>query len=152
MKTQPINPNAAQENVEPRIRTVRTIWIALLGSIGMYYALTIFVGRPEDVEPNPTLSLILLVIALSTTVVSFLIKSRLIRQAIQKQQVQLVQQAYVAAWTITEVAALLGIIDLFFAAHRHYYLLIIIAVCGLLLHFPRREHFINAAFNRMTGP
>jgi hypothetical protein len=29
---------------------------------------------------------------------------------------------------------------------RYYYMLFIIAACGQLLHFPKREHVINAAF------
>lgn len=34
----------------------------------------------------------------------------------------------------------------FLTGHRHYYLLFIVAACGLLLHFPRREAVMNAAF------
>jgi hypothetical protein len=50
------------------------------------------------------------------------------------------------AWAITEVAALLGLLDFFLTTDRYYYVLLIIAALGLLLHFPRREHVVNAAF------
>lgn len=134
----------AQEKVELRLRAIRTLWIALFMSIGLYYGLTIFVGRSEAVEPNDLLSLVFILVGISTTLVSFVIKSKLLNRAVEQQQVQLVQQAYIVAWALTEVAALLGLLDFFVTGHRHYYILFFIAVVGMLLHFPRREQVINA--------
>ncbi len=135
-----------KEDVELRIRTLRTLWAALFMSIIFYYVLTFFVTRPEDREPNETLFLVLLFIALTTTLISFVIKSKLLNQAVERQQVQLVQQGYIVTWALTEVAALLGLIDYFVTGNRFYYVLFIIAAIGMLLHFPRREHVLNAAF------
>jgi len=146
MSTQPINQNDPQ-TIELRIRTLRTVWIALLFSIFGYFVLTLFAKPSEDITPNPTLSIILLLIGVSTTLISFLIKNKMLSKAVDQQQVPLVQQAYVAAWAINEVAALLAVLDFFVAGHRHYYILLIISACGLLLHFPRRESVVNAAFN-----
>ena len=123
---------------------MRTLWIALFMSIGLYYALTLFVGRSEEVESNDMLSLILILIGFSTTLISFPIKNKLLARAAEQQQVQLVQQAYIVAWALSEVAALLGMLDFFATGHRHYYVLFIIGALGQLLHFPRREHIINA--------
>lgn len=141
-----MNPNDQQPNIELRIRTLRTLWMALLLSIVVYYVFTIFVKPAGEPTPNPTLSLALLLAGISTTLVSFLIKSRLLSRAVEQQQVPWVQQAYIAGWAINEVAALLGVFDFFVTGHRHYYFLFIVAACGLLLHFPRREAVINAAF------
>ena len=44
------------------------------------------------------------------------------------------------------VTALLGLVDFFLTGHAHYYLLLIVAAGGQLLHFPRREHIVNASF------
>lgn len=136
--------DSIQETVELRLRTMRTLWFALFASVGLYFLFTIYVGRSENIEPNPTLSLILIVIGVSTTLISFVIKSKLINLAIEQQRVQLVQQAYIVAWAITEVAALLGMLDFFATGHRHYYILFIIAACGMLGQAPRREHVVNA--------
>lgn len=144
MKTQQL------ENIELRLRTMRTLWAALFLSIGVYYVFTLFKGRPEDVGPNPNLTLILVGVGLLTTVISFPIKSRLLNRAVTQQQVQLVQQGYVVAWAVTEFAALLGMLDFFLTDHRHYYILFIISALGQLLHFPRREHVMNAAFWNST--
>ena len=125
---------------------MRTVWIALLLSIAMYYVFTIFAGRPDNLSPNPTLFLGLLAVGLSTTLLSFLIKSKLLAKATDQQQPQGVQQAYVVAWAMCEVSALLGVIDFFLTANSYYYSLFVLGALGELLHFPRREHVINASF------
>ena len=151
MSTRPMNQNDQQANIELRIRTLRTLWIALLLSIVVYCVMTIFVKPSGEPTPNPMLSLVLLLAGISTTLVSFLIKSRLLTRAVDQQQLPLVQQAYIVGWAINEVAAVLGMLDLFVTGNRHYYFLFIVAACGLLLHFPRREPVVNAAFKNPGG-
>jgi hypothetical protein len=146
MNTQPMNQKDPQTSIEQRLRTMRTLWIGMLGSVGLYYVFTLFRGRSEDVEPNDKLSLILIAVALLTTLASFFIKSKLVARAVDQRQALLVQQGYIVAWAVAEFAALLGMLDFFLTAHPHYYILFIIAALGLLLHFPRREHVVNASF------
>jgi multisubunit Na+/H+ antiporter MnhG subunit len=137
-----------QQDIEPRMRTMRTIWSAMLMSIGFYYAFTFFAKRPENVEPNSTLFLVLVGIAVSTVLLSFPVKNKLISQAIEQQHVPLVQQAYIVAWALSEVPALLGLLDFYLTGDRYFYVLFLIAVFAQLLHFPRREHVINASFKK----
>ena len=138
------NQDDPQTKIELRIRTLRMLWIGMLSSIGVYYMFTLFVGRPENVEPNGTLFLALVIVALSTTLISFFIKNKLLSRAVEQRQVQLVQQAYIVAWALSEVAALLGVLVFFLTGDRYYYILFIIGAFGQLLHFPRREHVANA--------
>ena len=127
---------------------MRMIWIAMLMSIGFYYAFTLFVARRENVEPNTTLFFVLVGISLSTTLLSFLIKNKLINLAVVQQHVPLVQQGYIAAWALSEIPALLGLLDFFLTGNRYFYVLFLIAVLAQLVHFPRREHVINASFKK----
>jgi hypothetical protein len=131
------------QNVELRIRSLRTLWIALVLSIGAYFVFTRFAPRSEDLAPNNLLSMILIVVAAATMLISFPIKSKLLTNASNGGQVQ---QAYIVAWAVTEVGALLGVLDYLLTPDRYYYALFLIALCGQLLHFPRSEHVINAAF------
>lgn len=128
---------------------MRTLWIALVLSIGAYYALTLFVEQPEE-HPNTALSVTLLALGLLMVPLSFVIKNKILRQAAEQQRAPLVQQGYIVAWAIVEVAALLGLLDFFVTGHRLYFLLFIIAVCGQLLHFPRRQHLLDASFKQPT--
>ena len=130
------------------MRTMRTLWMAMISSIGVYFLFCLVRGRPEHLEPNNTLFLVLVAVSLFTILLSFFIKSQLLNRAFEQQQVQQVQQAYVIAWAVTEVGALLGLIDYLVTGDRYYYVLFIIAACGQLLHFPRREHVLNASFKR----
>ena len=137
-----------QQDVEARIRTMRTVWIAMFMSMGLYYALTMFATRPEDAEPNSTLFLVLVAIGLSTVFISFPIKNKLINQAVEQQHVPIVQQGYIVAWALCEIPAILGLLDFFMTSNRYFHALFFIAVFALLLHFPRREHVINASFKK----
>jgi magnesium-transporting ATPase (P-type) len=146
MRTQSGNQNDPPISTEARIRTMRILWVALLVSIGNFYVLTIWQSRSGEVVPNQTLSISLLGGAVLAVLASFVIKGKLLSRAIEQRQTGMVQQAYVVAWAVNEVAALLGVFDHFSTGNRYYYVQILIAACGLLLHFPRREHVMNAAF------
>jgi hypothetical protein len=115
-------------------------------TVFIYYVITFFVKRPDDVVPNPTLSLVLICVAVLALLISFLIKNRLLTKAVDQQHIGMVQQAYVVTWAINEVAALLGLLDFFTTADRYYHALFIIGALGLLFHFPRREPVVNAGF------
>lgn len=123
---------------------MRILWIALLMSNVMYYVLTVISGRSENAESSSPLLLILIAIGITTVLVSFFVKNMLLTRALQQQQVPMVQQAYVVAWALSEVPALLGVIDFFVMGDRYFYVLLIISAGAQLLHFPRREHVINA--------
>lgn len=125
---------------------MRIIWMALLMTVFIYYVITFFVKRPDDVVPNPTLSLVLICVAVLALLISFLIKNRLLTKAVDQQHIGMVQQAYVVTWAINEVAALLGLLDFFTTADRYYHALFVIGALGLLFHFPRREPVVNAGF------
>jgi len=127
---------------------MRTLWIGMFSSVVAYYVFTLFSGRSANLTPNSKLSLTLAVAGLLVTLISFPIKNSLLARAVEQRQVQRVQQGYVVAWAITDVAALLGILDFFLTSNRYYYVLFIIAACGLLLHFPRRDPVLDASFKR----
>jgi len=134
-----------QENIELRLRTMRVVWIAMILNIAGLFLLTLFVKRREDLLPNPTLSIALLGVAVSAVLISFAIKSKLLNRAFEQQQLLMVQQAYVVAFAINEVGALSGLLDFFTTSDRFYYVLLMVGALGQLLHFPRREHVLNAS-------
>ena len=142
----PANQSDPQTNVDARILTLRVIWMALFMSVVIYYVITLFVARPEGVVPKPTMSIALIGVAMFAILISFLLKNRLLDKAVGQQNLVMVQQAYVVSWAITEVAALLGLLDFFTTADRYHHALFTIAAVGLLFHFPRREPVVNAAF------
>lgn len=125
---------------------MRTLWIALLLTNVIYYVFTIIAGRPDNVAPNDKLFLVLLAVGLLFVLLSFPIKNRSLTKATEQQSVGLVQSAYVVAWALCEVAALLGMMDFFLTSNHYYYGLFILSGVGQLIHFPRSEHLLNASF------
>jgi hypothetical protein len=128
---------------------MRTLWSALFLSIGVYYVFTLFAEQPT-INPNSALSLTLVAVGVLMIPVSVAIKKRFLTQSVEQQQPQLVQQGYVIALAVNEVAALLGLLDFYLTGNRYYFLLFIIAACGQLLHFPRRQHVMDACFKNPT--
>jgi hypothetical protein len=139
-------PNQKQKNIELRIRTIRILWLSMFSSVLLYYALTLFVKRPENVQANDILFPVLVAIALPTILISVFVKHKIITRAVELQRVQLVQQGYVVALALAEIPALLGLLAYFATGNRYYPILFLIGICGQLLHFPRREHVISASF------
>ena len=138
--------NPTTENIELRMRILNTLWVGLFWSIFLYYAVTFFVTRPEDNERNNTLFLVLIAIAITTTLIAFIIKQNFLSRAAERQQVELVQQGYIVTWALTEVSGLLGLLDYFTTRNPYYYVLFIIAAAGMMIHFPRRAHVLSAAY------
>ena len=132
--------------IELRLRTMRILWIALLFSIVMYYVYTMVVGRPENAAPNDTIFLVSVAVGFVTIILSFVIKNKALANAATQQKVELVQPGYIVAWALCEVSALLGMLVFFATSSRYYYLLFILGALAQLVHFPRREHLLNASF------
>ncbi len=115
-------------------------------SVGGYYFFTLIVERSSEVSPNSTLSLSFVSVALLTIPVSFVVKKKFLTQSVDQQRPEIVQQGYVFALAVVEVGALLGLLDLFVTGNHYYFVPMIIAACGQLLHFPQRQHLLDACF------
>ncbi|HXM34753.1 MAG TPA: hypothetical protein VN920_06180 [Pyrinomonadaceae bacterium] len=139
------NQNDLQAKTDARLRVIRTLWSALFLSIGIYYVLTLFTGHP-NVVPNRTVSIALAAAGSFFAIISIPIKQKYLTQSVTEQRVELVQTGYIIAWALTEVAALLGLLDHFIAGNRYYYVLFVIAAGGMLLNSPRRQHVLDACF------
>jgi hypothetical protein len=84
-------------------------------------------------------------------VLSFAVKRKLLATSVQKQQIDLVQKAFVTAVAMCEVSAVLGVIERFLINQRDYYFLFALAAVGIAFHFPRREHLLAATYKASTN-
>lgn len=141
---QPANQNEEQR-IETRLRAILTVWFALFLSVGLYYMVTLFTGnRHEFHTPSRRLFLAFAAAGSLLAIISIPVKQMYLRRSVREQQIELVQTGYIVAWALSEVAALLGLLNFFLTDNRRYYVLFIIAACGLLLNFPRRQHLLDA--------
>lgn len=129
--------------VDERYRTLLILWGALCTSLILYLAFIHFV--PVLPAPNQKLTFLLNTAGIIPVATSFLIKQVLIGKAIESQRVEQVHSAYIVSWALCEVAGLLGLLDNRATGSHYYYVGFAIAGLGMLLHFPRRQHLIDAS-------
>jgi F0F1-type ATP synthase membrane subunit c/vacuolar-type H+-ATPase subunit K len=138
------NPNAPA-NVESQYRTMLILWVAFLSSIAMYFFIALVVPAAAQTA-NGLLTIIFNATSAFLVVVSFAVKKKFLSQAVDEQKIGLVNKGFILAAAFCEAAALFGLLDLFVAQDRYYFVLIAFAFLGLLLHFPRRIYLESASF------
>jgi hypothetical protein len=137
-----------EPNIDARFRTMLVLWFALLFSVGMYLAFC-FIAFERSTEPaNRLLSFAFAAIATFTVILSFVIKQKLLRRSEEQQNLMVVQQAFVVAWAMCEVSAILAVIEYILLDTRDYLVLFALSAVGMVLHFPTRKHLLNASFKK----
>jgi len=140
-----------ENNLDKQYQTLVVLWFALLLSVGMYFLFLTFAAPRIQNEPANRSSL--LIVALNAlgaflVIVSFVVKQKLLRRSVEKQDVSLVQKALVIACAMCEVSALLGFVEGLVIGNREYYWLFLFAAGGIALHFPRRSQLESANYKK----
>lgn len=133
------SPQEIEARMESRYRVFLILWVAMLISILVFLALAL-ATTSASAAPNPTLSFGVLGTAFAMVVVSFLLKQRTVQRAIEKQDVASLQSGYIVSNALCESAALFGLFDHFVTGSRNSYFSFALAVAGMLLHFPKKDH------------
>jgi lipopolysaccharide export LptBFGC system permease protein LptF len=139
-----MSQTATQATVAARHRGLLIIWVAQFIALGIFFALTRLVAVPYSPENDKLRSMIFGALGGATLTLSFIIKYKLLRQAVEQQRPDYVTTAYVLAFALCEAAAIFGLVN-YFLSGVPMYLLFILAAVGLLLHFPRRDHLAAVA-------
>lgn len=138
-----MNETNPSVTIDQRYRTLFILWFGFFMSLVIYLAFIHFL--PAKVVPNQKLTLLLNTVGLIPVAASFFIKQILLGKAIETQQVQQVHSAYIIAFAMCEIAGLLGFFDSRVTGSSYYYLGFAIGALGLLLHFPRKQHLLDAS-------
>lgn len=155
-------PAAAGENIDKRLRTMRILWAVFLWNIALFALLVYVVDPPTDAEyaaaagesapaTLPPLLAVFFAAGLASVALSFVLKPRHFRRAVDQQRPEHVQTGLILALVLCEAAALLGVAALFVTGSRYGYLLFALAALGQMLHFPRREPLLAASFKQGVG-
>ena len=136
-----------QASVDARYRTMLISWLAFFSFIGIYFLFSRFIQQPE-VEPakNKILTVVLSGMGTLLVVVSLAIKQRFLNQSVEKQDPMILQKGFIVAIAMCESSALFGLVDLLATGNRYYFVMLIIAAIGIVLHFPRRDHLLAASY------
>ena len=132
-------------NVDARYQTIFIIWMAILMTVVLYLVLIWMTPVPADPE-KASLATILSALSVVPVAISFYVKSRILARAAETQNLPQVQQGYVTGFAMCEVAVILGVLIHFITGSSYWVIAIAIGSAGLLLHFPRKQHLLNATF------
>jgi hypothetical protein len=130
-------------NIDERYRTLLVLWFAICMSLGAYLAFIHFL--PVKPAVNQKLTLMLNTLGLIPVATSFLIKQVLLAKAAETQRIEQVQRAYIISFALCEIPGLLALVDSRLTGSSYYYIGFAIGGLGLLLHFPRRQHLLDAS-------
>ena len=141
----PIDQNS---RVEGAHRSLLIVWTGVLMAVAGLLLLTILV--PSKAQPDDSVVPIVLIgVGFANVVLSFILKKSILAKSLAQQDLKLVQQAYVVALALCESAALFGVLTHFITGSVYYYAAFALGVIGMLLHFPKKQHLLDATFKQL---
>jgi hypothetical protein len=139
-----------EARLSARYRTMLILWGAITLSVFLYFGFAFLSPGPQsETNQSQVITFALTAVGVSLAIFSFAIKQKFFAQAELKQAPALVQTGLIIALALCEASALFGLVDHFVTGNRYYYVLFIVALIGMALHFPRREQLASAGY-RLT--
>jgi hypothetical protein len=80
---------------------------------------------------------------------SFVFKSKLLKEAVDKQSTAQVQTALIIALAFCEATALFGFVLAFAFNYQYFFLWFALGILGFLLHFPKRDQLVAASYRKL---
>ncbi len=135
-----------KDDIDTRYRSMLIVWIAQVMSVVMFFVITQFVEVPNDRPENNILSFVLAAVGIFCAIISFVVRAKLLRNSVEKQDLALVQTANITGRALCEVPAISGVIERFLLPGHEYLLLLLIGAIATLLHYPRRSDLLAASY------
>jgi hypothetical protein len=142
----PGDPN--QTLVEAQHRSLLIIWLFLFMSVVGFFVMTFLVPSSAQGD-NRVMAMVLIGLSLVNVVLSFVLKRTLLAQSVAKQALGLVQKAYIVALAMCEASAIFGVLIHFVTGSVYYYVAIGVGIIGMVLHFPKKQHLLDASFKKL---
>lgn len=140
--------------VEVKYETLVVLWLALIVSQVLFFALVWFL-RPEIFRyetPPPffgSMPLVILVFgasAIAFLLLSFVLSRQHMARAVRDQDAGCVQTGLVLGCVLSEIPSVLGLVLAFAFDYPYFYLWIALGTLGMLLHFPRKGNLDAATY------
>lgn len=153
-----MNNNHTTE-LDHKYRTLAIVWLILLMSqlvfIGVAFSvkggMSGDVDGTETAETEPAIIAAFALLAIVNFVLSFVMRRRAMRQAIEEKNVVHVQTGLVIGCALCESISIIGVVLAIAFAYPYFYLWIALGMFGIFLHFPRRKELYDANAGKMTA-
>ena len=143
-------------DIDQLFRTMAIIWFVLLMSqfalLGLAYSMA-----GDQLQTNveqgflgayPPVVFCAIMLAVSNLVISFFMRRRANEQAVADQNVKYVQTGLVIACAFCESISIIGMVLAIAFAYPYFYFWFAVGILGIFLHFPRRQHLLDASFKQ----
>ena len=143
-------------DIDQLFRTMAIIWFVLLMSqfalVGVAYSIA-GDALQTNVEQGflgayPPVVFCAIMLAVSNLAISFFMRRRANEQAVADQNVKYVQTGLVIACAFCESISIIGMVLAIAFAYPYFYLWFAVGILGIFLHFPRRQHLLDASFKQ----
>jgi hypothetical protein len=137
----------AKAPVRVEYRSLVIIWLALLVSQIMFFAIVLIV-KPgilnfdrsvPSLGNQPLIVLAFAVAAIAFFVLSIVLSRQHMRRAIIDHDQACVQTGLVLGCALSEVSTLLGVVLAFVWSYQYFFLWILLGTIGILINFPRKS-------------
>lgn len=148
--------NENKASVEEIYKTNVIVWAAILLSqflfLGMLFVIKRDIYDFDFSKPllgeNAPVILALAFMALSSVILSFVLKRKFIAQAIAEQKTELLQNGIITAIALCEAASLFGLTLAFAFDYQYFFIFFALGILGTLAHFPKRDDFFAASYKK----
>ncbi|MDT4897328.1 MAG: hypothetical protein QOH25_2405 [Acidobacteriota bacterium] len=132
-----------EREVDASYRTLRIIWLAIMAGVISLFIVTRLV-QPSVIEGGHIAFWMLAAVGLAIFGASFILKYKLQKLAVEKQQPGGVRSAHIIAFALCEATGIFGLIVHLMTGIQHYYLFFVLSGFGILLHKPQRDDLLAA--------
>ena len=152
--------NTNGPDVDTRLRSLRIVWAAILGTVFLYALLGYFTSPPilswrvgfagedGDAARGLTAGGLYLAGLLASVAASQLLLRSFLRRAEAEQNPALVQTGFIVAFVACEAGALVGLVILFMTKSWLAFLLMGISAMMLAILWPRRDQLAAAGYRQ----
>ncbi len=151
-----MNNTTAKPDIDQTYRTMVIVWfvmlLAQLALFGMAYSFfrKASMAYIEDgfLSANPPIIIFAIVLAFTNLALSFFISRKCQLQAVEEQNIKLVQTGLVIGCALCESISIIGMLLLAVFAYPYFHYFFALGIFGIFLHFPRRQQLLDASFKQ----
>lgn len=146
-----------KENVEQLYRTSLIVWSAFLISQSVFF-MVLYAAKPELLKfdfSQPFIGENFVIVAafgfmaILNLFVGLFLKIQAVHKAIEEQNPKQLQTAMILGLAFCESVSIFGFVLAMGFNYQYFFIWSILAVIGILLHFPRRQNFHAAVYKKM---
>lgn len=132
------------------------VWAALLFSQLFLFSMVYFLKnhlisfdftKPLD-GGNPLLVGVFAMLSTTTFIISFVMRNRMIEQAVAEQNVGMLQSALIIAYALCESVSLLGFLLALTIEYQYFFIWFAVGIVGIILHFPKEKYLLAVTFKK----